>query len=152
MVQGLISGIRNMGSSLTSALKGIVDSAIRAAKNALGIKSPSRIFEGIGIDVGMGFIDGIRNMQAMVAASMQDMVNPQMSLAMPGGGSIPASTSSAMTVRHEHNVDLRNVPASIDGESLKEFLVVALNEPQVKRKLDRVLYENQVGAVKGLGG
>lgn len=150
MVQGLISGIRNMGSSLTSALKGIVDSAIRAAKNALGIKSPSRIFEGIGIDVGMGFIDGIKNMQAMVAASMQDMVSPQMSLAMPGGGSIPSSTTSAMTVRHE--VDLRNVPASVDRESLENVLLEALNNPQVKRRIDRVNYENQVGAVRGLGG
>ena len=50
-----------------------------------------------------------------------------------------------------HTLDLINVPATVDGASLERTLVEMLNAPQVKRKIDRVNYENQIGAVRGLG-
>ena len=57
--------------------------------------------------------------------------------------------SGSNTIRHE--IDLINVPATVDGASLERTLVEMLNAPQVKRKIDRVNYENQIGAVRGLG-
>ena len=61
-----------------------------------------------------------------------------------GGGS-----GAGNTIRHE--IDLINVPATVDGASLERTLVEMLNAPQVKRKIDRVNYENQISAVRGLG-
>jgi hypothetical protein len=57
--------------------------------------------------------------------------------------------SGGNTIRHE--IDLINVPATVDGASLERTLVEMLNAPAVKRKIDRVNYENQIGAVRGLG-
>ena len=139
IVQGIINGIRNMGSALSGALKGIVDSAIRKVKSLLGLKSPSKLFEGFGENVGQGFINGIASMQGAVSGAMGGMVSPDIALAGGGG---------TMTIRHE--VDLRNVPASVDVASLEGRLMDMLNNPQIKRKLDRVNYENTV-ATRGLG-
>ena len=50
-----------------------------------------------------------------------------------------------------HTLDLINVPATVDGASLERTLVEMLNSPQVKRRIDRIGYENQVSAVRGLG-
>ena len=139
IVQGIINGIRNMGSALSGALKGIVDSAIRKVKSLLGLKSPSKLFEGFGENVGQGFINGIASMQGAVSGAMGGMVTPDIALAGGGG---------TMTIRHE--VDLRNVPASVDVTSLEGRLMDMLNNPQIKRRLDRVNYENTV-ATRGLG-
>ena len=52
------------------------------------------------------------------------------------------------TIRHE--IDLINVPATVDKQSLEAGLTEMLNSPQVKRRLDRISYENTVNA-RGLG-
>jgi TP901 family phage tail tape measure protein len=142
IIQGIINGIRNMGSSLAGALKGIVDAAIRNVKRLLGISSPSKVFEGFGINVGAGFVSGIEGMQGAVGNAMQGMVSPEMSIAAE------ASNSSTMVIKHE--IDLKNVPATVDGASLENSLMNMLNNPQIKRRLDRISYENTVAA-RGLG-
>ena len=48
MISGLISGIASMGSALIGSLTNLVSSGIKAAKSALGISSPSRVFASIG--------------------------------------------------------------------------------------------------------
>ena len=68
---------------------------------------------------------------------------------LPTHKSNSGSGSMGNTIRHE--IDLINIPATVDGASLERTLVEMLNAPQVKRKIDRVVYENQVGAVRGLG-
>jgi hypothetical protein len=142
IIQGLINGIRNAGSSLAGALKGIVDAAIRNVKRLLGISSPSKVFEGLGINVGAGFVSGIEGMQGAVGNAMQGMVSPEMSIAAE------ASNSSTMVIKHE--IDLKNVPETVDGASLENSLMNMLNNPQIKRRLDRISYENTVAA-RGLG-
>ena len=147
LIQGLINGAKQMAQRLVDAVKGVVNGAIAAAKRLLGIKSPSTVFEGMGINIGKGFVDGIENMKSLVADSMQNMVSPQ--LAIAGSGAVSSRSESSMTIMH--NVNLQNVPDSVDGASLERTLVEMLNAPQVKRKIDRVVYENQIGAVRGLG-
>ena len=80
--------------------------------------------------------------------------SPQLILAHGGETVLPTHKpgwqgSGGNTIRHE--IDLINVPATVDGASLERTLVEMLNAPQVKRKIDRVNYENQIGAVRGLG-
>jgi hypothetical protein len=81
---------------------------------------------------------------------MQNMVSPQLAIAGAAGGG-GAVARSDMNMIITHNVNLQNVPATVDGASLERTLVEMLNAPQVKRKIDRVNYENQIGAVRGLG-
>ena len=48
IVQGLVDGVTGAAGKLIDAVKGAVDDAVQAAKNLLGIKSPSRVFRKIG--------------------------------------------------------------------------------------------------------
>lgn len=62
IIQGLVDGIRSMAGALVSAAQGVVQSAIDAAKNLLGMHSPSRVFMEIGEGTMEGFLLGILGM------------------------------------------------------------------------------------------
>ena len=59
LVDGLISGMSSMIGSLCDAAVKLAKSALQSAKNALGIKSPSKEFENLGIQVNQGLADGL---------------------------------------------------------------------------------------------
>ena len=75
MIQGLINGIKNMGSSVVSAIGGIVTNAIDSAKKKLGINSPSRVFRKIGEGTGQGLINGLENKEIDVKKASQRLSN-----------------------------------------------------------------------------
>jgi len=56
IVEGFIEGVKDKAQKLVEAVKGVVNNAIQAAKNLLGMGSPSRVF----MDVG---VQSIRGMQ-----------------------------------------------------------------------------------------
>lgn len=62
LVQGFINGIGSMVSSAVSAAANMASSALNAVKGFLGIHSPSRVMEQMGIYTGQGFVNGIVNM------------------------------------------------------------------------------------------
>lgn len=59
IMQGLINGIKSMGSYVVDSVKGAVSGAVKGAKNFLGIHSPSRVFMQIGEYTGEGLALGI---------------------------------------------------------------------------------------------
>lgn len=61
LVNGFIGGIKSAASGAVRAAQGVVSSAIDAAKNLLGIHSPSRVFAGIGKWTVLGFAKGLRD-------------------------------------------------------------------------------------------
>jgi TP901 family phage tail tape measure protein len=58
LLMGLRDGVLAAVGGLISAVKGAVTSAIQAAKNLLGISSPSKVFEGIGSNMVLGLASG----------------------------------------------------------------------------------------------
>lgn len=48
IIEGLVAGVKAAADKLVGAIKSVVDSAIKAAKRALGIQSPSAVFMEIG--------------------------------------------------------------------------------------------------------
>ena len=78
IVRGLVSGIRNGISQVTSAARTIAQNALDAAKNLLGIASPSKEFIKIGKFVREGFVIGLKsgNKDEVIKAysSMKDQV------------------------------------------------------------------------------
>ena len=66
MIQGLINGIKSMGSKVVGALSSVVKSGINSAKKALGINSPSRVFRQIGDDTGQGLVLGLEDKENSV--------------------------------------------------------------------------------------
>lgn len=59
MIQGLINGIKNMGSNVIGAIGNVVQGGIDAAKKKLGINSPSKVFTQFGKWTGEGLAIGI---------------------------------------------------------------------------------------------
>lgn len=67
MIQGFINGVQEMAGRIADAARAVIDGAIRAAKNALGIRSPSRVFMEIAAYTGEGFTLGLEAEQGAVA-------------------------------------------------------------------------------------
>ena len=62
LVRGFINGIGSMVSSAVNAAANMASSALNAVKGFLGIHSPSRVMEKMGVYTGQGFVNGIGNM------------------------------------------------------------------------------------------
>lgn len=60
LIRGMIQGVKNMAGNLASSATEVVSGAVSAAKRALGIRSPSRVFKAIGIDTIRGLIVGLQ--------------------------------------------------------------------------------------------
>jgi len=66
MMQGMVDGISNMSGAIGSAISNIASSTVGWFKDKLGIKSPSRVFMGLGGMVGQGAALGIGSMTRQV--------------------------------------------------------------------------------------
>lgn len=73
IIRGLISGIKNMFSSLVDSIGGVIGGAIDWAKKKLDINSPSGVFEQIGEFTGEGFVKGIHAMMNDVKRASEEM-------------------------------------------------------------------------------
>ncbi|WBX81098.1 hypothetical protein PD280_04820 [Virgibacillus salarius] len=85
---GLINGIKEKAAGVAKAALDAAKSAVNGVLSYLGIKSPSRLFKGIGDDTMAGFAMGIDQMSKKVVNSaiaisdrVQDSFNPE--FAMP---------------------------------------------------------------------
>lgn len=86
IVRGLIRGVESMISSAVSTVQNLAGSALSAAKDWLGIRSPSRVFrDEVGRMIGEGLIAGINLTRPDVTAAVQGLV-PIPSAA--GGGAL----------------------------------------------------------------
>jgi hypothetical protein len=73
LISGLITGIGDKAYSLVKKAKGVVSDAIQAAKNLLGIRSPSRVFAEMGRYVDEGFIVGLDKFAGKVATASKNV-------------------------------------------------------------------------------
>lgn len=73
IIQGLIGGIKAKAQAAIDAAKGVVSSAINAAKNVLGINSPSRVFHEIGVYIDEGLANGVRASSDRPVRAVRDM-------------------------------------------------------------------------------
>jgi hypothetical protein len=74
LMRGMIGGIRSMASALASTAKSVVGGAVSAAKSALGISSPSKVFATIGRQTGQGFVKGLTGTQSQIKSTAEKIV------------------------------------------------------------------------------
>jgi hypothetical protein len=91
MITGLVQGIIGGGGAVVSAVTGVANGAIMAAKRALGIASPSRVFAGLGEFTSEGFAQGVDAEAPAAQAAMTNMVAPPAAL----GAMSPAAPAAA---------------------------------------------------------
>lgn len=75
MMDGLRTALDNGRASVISTAVAVAIAAWRAAKNALGISSPSKLFIGIGEDVIAGFREGIEANVAEVTTAIRTLIS-----------------------------------------------------------------------------
>lgn len=139
LVQGLINGIGSIGGQIGERIKGFANDAVKTAKNILGIKSPSKVFEGIGENIGLGMVEGINNTAGAVANSLNGLTAPTVSVAGSNVANPPVAQSN--TSNTTVNITLSGVFAGTPGEARKLAQMVAENLKTVANQRNMTVME-----------
>lgn len=101
IIQGMVNGVTDAAGSLIDSVKGAVDDAIDAAKNLLGIHSPSRVFRKIGQYTMQGAALGVDDDADVLLRStdnaMRGMISTAQDIAMPGVNSTAGGESAVIS-------------------------------------------------------
>ena len=81
MVQGISSGI----TKVVDSVKFLGSEAVNGITGLPGIRSPSAVFAGFGVNTGEGFVQGIESMAPDVGAAVADTFSPDLFIPHPGG-------------------------------------------------------------------
>lgn len=94
IIQGLVNGIKNAIGNAVAAVKGAASSIVNAAKNALGIHSPSRVFrDEVGKMIPAGLGKGVEANMNLAVNPVQRMVSTIMPNSLSNGlASLPVSS------------------------------------------------------------
>lgn len=111
IIQGMVNGVTGAAGRLIDSVKGAVDDAIGAAKNLLGIASPSRVFRKIGQYTMQGAALGVDDDANLLLQSTDDamrgMISTAQDIAVPGVGNVTGGESAVISWLAE------NLPAII---------------------------------------
>ena len=122
MIQGLINGIKSMGSTVVGAIKGVVSGAVNAAKKALGINSPSKVFAQFGKWTGEGLAIGINQENNRVTKASRGLANSVIDGYDANLNGIKINTSSS-TIKSNNNTNSNIVVKTIlDGKVIAETI------------------------------
>lgn len=101
IIQGMVNGVTGAAGRLINSVKGAVDDAINAAKNLLGIHSPSRVFRKIGQYTMQGAALGVDDDADVLLRStdnaMRGMISTAQDIAMPGVSSTAGGESAVIS-------------------------------------------------------
>lgn len=101
IIQGMVKGVTSAAGRLIDSVKGAVGDAINAAKNLLGIHSPSRVFRKIGQYTMRGAALGVDDDADMLLRStdnaMRGMISTAQDIAMPGVNSTAGGESTVIS-------------------------------------------------------
>ncbi len=119
LVDGLVAGVTSGGAALVSAVTGLAGSAVTAAKNALGIHSPSTVFADIGVNTAQGMVQGVDDTAPAVQGSLESMVAPPEAAAPAASAASVTSSSSGST----YNITIQGGDtAKANVDAFKEWL------------------------------
>jgi len=151
MVQGLVNGIVSMAQAPVGAIRDIAQRGINAAKSALGIASPSKVFAEIGGYTAEGFTGGIDDEAATVEQSATSMAStavdgaqqavtglspsPQLQPKSASGGAGAVIHIDTLNVSVE---GIKDLPLTEAGDFFKVRVVQALREVMTEQRAQGV--------------
>ena len=101
IIQGMVNGVTSAAGRLIDAVKGAIGDAIQAAKNLLGIHSPSRVFRKIGQYTMRGAALGVDDDADLLSKStdnaMRGMILTAQDSAVPGASSVAGGESAVIS-------------------------------------------------------
>lgn len=121
IIQGMVNGVTSAAGRLIDSVKGAVDDAINAAKNLLGIHSPSRVFRKIGQytmqGAALGVDDDADVLLRSTDSAMRGMISTAQDVAMPGVSSTAGGESAVIRWLAENLPSIISKFTPVMGES-----------------------------------
>ena len=150
-VMGFVKGIRGAIGSAVSAAAHMAKSALKAAKSALGIHSPSRVMrDQVGYYTVAGFANGLTDNKGMVAKAAQALAdcavvkpaNNWSAMATDGFNTAFAQAYSADV--NMHSTITVEVPVNLDGKTIAKVTAQPLEDELNRRQTrNQRLYGNR---------
>jgi phage-related protein len=129
-IAGLLNGLKNAAGAVIDWIKGLAGDLIDSVLGVFGIASPSKVFHGIGLNLGRGLVTGIQEITPDVmaaAARMADQATRSVTIAPTVDAALQAGLTRALADPA--------TPTGSDGastpESIADALVDALADVQV---------------------
>ena len=148
---GFVKGIRGAIGSAVSAAAHMAKSALKAAKSALGIHSPSRVMrDQVGYYTVAGFANGLTDNKGMVAKAAQALAdcavvkpaNNWSAMATDGFNTAFAQAYSADV--NMHSTITVEVPVNLDGKTIAKVTAQPLEDELNRRQTrNQRLYGNR---------
>lgn len=144
--QGLLNGLSSMERSLKNKAKQIADSISKTIKDALQVKSPSRLMIGIGENVGEGLIIGMDDMLSKVSESSSRLSNALISAQASMSSSSAKSQASQVTqqqIYHNQSIDMSGLIQAISALAQRPIqTTVAIDGQAVGHAVSDYQYSN----------
>lgn len=113
IIQGLINGIRGAISNAVAAVKSAASSIVNAAKSALGIHSPSRVFrDEVGKMIPAGLGVGVEMNESLAVRPVQSMISDLLPVSLSGSLSAPMASPVAL---NENNGPRVSAPITVNA-------------------------------------
>ena len=145
IVRGLVSGIRNGIGQVTSAARTIAQNALDAAKNLLGIASPSKEFIKIGKFVRQGFVIGLMSGDKDEVIKAYSSMKDQVEKLKADSKADAKKAEERLKSLEARNKKLRKAK-KVDGAAVKKNE----REQAEQRKILKTATEEQIKAEKAL--
>ena len=145
IISGIASGISNGASAIIKAAKNAAKSALQAAKDFLGIKSPSRVFKKeVGEQIPAGVAIGVDEGKPVVKAAMAEL-----SAAAEDSFQLGDMSFGMDALEFTRNIDVQNVQ-NTDVERLAEILTALMSNAAMNNQRVIDLLMKLLEAVLGI--
>ena len=136
IVHGIISGVTNAAGSLLHKMQSLASDALSAAKSALGIKSPSRVFrDQVGQWIPAGIAAGITGNSSVVDKALEDLTDPLSSELNSSVKLNASATASGLRNADRETISASSIYAAVKAGMQDATIVTNLNGREVGRTL-----------------
>lgn len=133
IVEGVWQGIKNAAAAFTANVKNFFSNIVKSVKKALGIKSPSKVFAGIGTNMVAGLEQGWDSEFSHVQRTIDDSINglaPSASVAVNASGSTDITGAVQMA--------LSGAAVYLDGNKVGKIIFTRQNNETIARGMSPV--------------
>lgn len=145
IINGIKAGIASAASGLFSSLKSLASNALKSAKSALGIHSPSKVFrEQIGKQIVNGIIKGVEQMERSLSNTASKVSLSAVSAAK--------NAISKGEIEEAGNALINSLISGIDSQSNKTYKQLKKSiEAQIKKVSNQKQYQKYKSDFSSLG-
>jgi tape measure domain-containing protein len=133
--KGFLAGLKGQQAEITKLMTSIAKQAAATVKKTLHIRSPSRLFRGLGENTLAGYLEGLRRLAPAIEAALERAVSAPSPASLPGrlafalpGPSAPAQPAPSVTLPPPAPPAAPTVQVFLDGELLEPVAVRVVAE------------------------